>query len=408
MARKKKDGRRATGIQAKKGMLYIVISKNVIRSGKKVNEKKWISTGLTDTPENVLRASDERNRICLSGKKSFIDRDILIPDLVDLYLDQKKRTVADTTYSGYLYRGKKIKNFFSQIKVRDLKQNDVEQFLDLQFRELHSQYRTVKDIKVFFGSMIEFAIKEGLLYTNPVKEATINKKLSSACAAAKHTDDDFFSYDEAQRFLKIAEDHPLYELFFTTLFFGLRREEVLGIRWQSINFKNKTLTINHTVTKGTEINRLNATKTESSTRTYPLTDAQIQLFLHLKEEEKKNRTLFGQQYQNNDYVFKHPDGSLYYPDYPTKAFGKIIKAHPDELPQNVTFHKLRSSCVSLLIHEGFDVKRVQKWVGHADVETTLKIYAKVKDKESKQEILSSMNDMIRPKKYNTVNNSIDT
>ncbi len=55
---------------------------------------------------------------------------------------------------------------------------------------------------------------------------------------------------------------------------------------------------------------------------------------------------------------------------------------------------LISSHVSILIHEEFDVKRIQKWVGHADIETTLKIYAKVKDKEAKQEILNGMHGII--------------
>ena len=233
---------------------------------------------------------------------------------------------------------------------------------------------------------------------NPVKEATVNKVLANQFAKPKDETDDFFSYQAATAFLSLAEDHPLYELFFMTLFFGMRREEVLGLRWSCIDFSEKQFSINHTVTKGTTINRLNATKTASSARTYPLNDAQIGMLQHLKDKEKKNRRLFGNAYQESDYIFKHEDGTLYYPDYPTKAFAKLIKAHP-ELPQGVTFHGLRSSCVSILIHEGFDVKRIQKWVGHTDIETTLKIYAKVKDKEAKQEILNGMDGIIKPKKY---------
>ncbi len=74
----------------------------------------------------------------------------------------------------------------------------------------------------------------------------------------------------------------------------------------------------------------------------------------------------------NDYVFKHADGSLYYPDYPTKAFRKIIKKI-QELPQRITFHGLRSSCVSILVRQNMDVKSIQKWVGHTDIDTTQNI-----------------------------------
>lgn len=98
------------------------------------------------------------------------------------------------------------------------------------------------------------------------------------------------------------------------------------------------------------------------------------------------------------YIIKHADGSLFYPDYPSKTFTKLIKKHP-ELPQNITFHGLRSSCVSILVHRGMDVKSIQKWVGHADIDTTLRIYAKVKDKESKKEISETMTGIISLKDY---------
>ncbi len=160
--------------------------------------------------------------------------------------------------------------------------------------------------------------------------------------------------------------------------------------------------INHTVTKGTAINRTNTTKTKSSTRDYPLTDEQVDMFKKLKERENVNRTMFGNGYFDSDYIFKHADGSLFYPDYLTKGFSKIIKENPD-LPQYITLHGLRISCISILVHAGFDIKSIQKWVGHKDLNTTLKIYAKVKDKESKQEILEGMNALIHSKQYDLTN-----
>lgn len=135
-----------------------------------------------------------------------------------------------------------------------------------------------------------------------------------------------------------------------------------------------------------------------SDREYPLTDEQIEMFQQIKKKENKYRDLFGKEYIENDYMFKHQNGSLYYPDYPTKAFRKLINKMP-ELPQNITFHGLRSSCVSILVHEGMDVKSIQKWVGHADIDTTLRIYAKVKDKEAKREISNTMTNILSLKNY---------
>ena len=398
MARPKKNGKRATGIQGKKGFLYIVTSQVVIKDGIKKSEKKWIATGLADTPENVKKASEARAKLLNNTTTTTIDHNVSLTDYVDHILEKKKREVSDTTYSAYFYRGRRIKDFFGKSKLRDIKEKMIERFLDALFLTHNAQPRTVKDTKVLFGTIMEQAVKDGIITYNPVKEVVINKDLAIKYAKDKTVGDDFFSYDEAQLFLDQTKNHELYELFYLTVFFGLRREEILGLRWSAIDFKNKTMRICHTVTKGTTITRANSTKTSSSDREYPLTDEQIEMFQQIKEQENKYRDLFGKEYIENDYIFKHQDGSLYYPDYPTKAFRKLIKKMP-ELPQNITFHGLRSSCVSILVHEGMDVKSIQKWVGHADIDTTLRIYAKVKDKEAKREISNTMTNILSLKDY---------
>ncbi len=398
MARPKKDGKRATGIQGKSGRLYIVIAQSTVKDGIKKPEKKWIATGLTDTPENVKKASEIRKKLLGNKGALTVDRNISVSDYTDLFLNRKKREISDTTYSSYYYKSKRIKEYFGAVKVRDVNEVNVETFLDSLFEKHNVQPRTVKDLKVLLSSIMERAVKEGILVYNPVKEVVINKNLAAQYSKEKNVDEEFFSYEEAQFFLSKIKEHALYELFYLTLFFGLRREEILGLRWSAINFKDMTMVINHTVTRGTTINRLNTTKTVSSTRQYPLSDEQMDMFYQLKKKEDANRKLFGNGYQDNDYIFKHPDGSLYYPDYPSKVFNKLIKKMP-ELPQDITFHGLRTSCVSILVHQGMDVKSIQKWVGHADIDTTLRIYAKVKDKESKREISETMKEIIQLKDY---------
>lgn len=398
MARHKKDGKRALGIQSKKGFLYIVTSNKVKKDGAYVIEKRWISTGLPDTPDNIKKASEIRSIHLNNRAESVIDRNITLGDYTDIILNRKKREIHDTTYATYSYAANKIKTYFGDTKLKNLNEVLVADFLDDLFISDHLQPRTVKDIKMFFNIVLSKALKEGILTYHPGKDVKINKNLASEYSKEKSVDDRFFSYDEAQTFLNKAESHELYELFYVTLFFGLRREEVLGLRWSCIDFNNRTLTINHTVTKGTTINRLNSTKTIASARIYPLNDEQVNMFKYMREREKANRELCGNGYFDSDYVFKHIDGTLYYPDYPSKAFRKLIKSVP-ELPQEVKFHGLRYSCVSILVHEGNDIKSIQKWVGHEDIDTTLRIYAKVKEKEAKKEISSVMNNLIQPKKY---------
>ena len=73
MARPKKDGRRATGIQGKKGYLYIVFSEPVIKNGVRKIEKRWIATGLADTPDNVKKASATRTKMLSKDPDTVFD-----------------------------------------------------------------------------------------------------------------------------------------------------------------------------------------------------------------------------------------------------------------------------------------------------------------------------------------------
>ena len=260
MARPKKNGKRATGVQGKDGKLYIILSRTIIKDGAKETERKWISTGLDDTPENVKKASAQRTKLLNHTSDVVHDRNESLADFTDYVLAKKKRKVSDTTYSGYFYRAKRIKEYFGDIKVRELNEKMVEAFLDSLFEKNHVQPRTVKDIKVFLGNVMDLAVREGLISYNPVKEVVINKTLAAKYAKDKNTDEEFFSYEEAQLFLNKVRDHELYELFYLTLFFGLRREEVLGLRWSAIDFKAHMMHINHTVTKGITITRANTTK----------------------------------------------------------------------------------------------------------------------------------------------------
>ena len=71
------------------------------------------------------------------------------------------------------------------------------------------------------------------------------------------------------------------------------------------------------------------------------------------------------------------------PFYLTHAFKKIVRRNP-LLDDSLTLHSLRASCVSILIHSGVDIKDVQEWVGHRDIQTTMNIYARTNEKQKEK------------------------
>lgn len=398
MSRPRKGSRRDKGIHAKSGYLYIVKSETTIIDGCPMTKKKWISTGLKDTRENVKLAADYRNK--LARRRIILeDPNITLSEYIDKVLVRMKRELADTTFATYSYRGKRIKRFFNGRLVKDLQKKEVESFLDYLFQTCHLQPGSVKDTKRFLCTILDCAIDDGLITENVARDTKISKPLSAMYTKSKNPDDFFFSYDEATLFLSYVEDEILYTLFFFTLFFGLRKEEALGLQWSSIILDGEEpyFFINHTVTIGTKVNRLNTTKTDDSKRSYPLMPDQVQLLKHIKEQERLNRIELGDCYSNNDYVFKHKDGTPFSPWYPTKIFKKILRKHP-ELPQQISFRNLRTSCVSMLVHENKDVKSIQKWVGHKNYDTTMRYYAIAKDKEAKKDISENMANLLPVRK----------
>jgi len=392
-------------ITQKKGFYYTVVYITEIKNGKKVRIPKWKNTGLKEAVRNRKKAEMLLEERIFQYRNGYtqVDTNILMVDYVNRFLEKNKRDWADTTYSGYLNRGKYITFYFSNVRVKDISIKDINDFLDYLLKDgciktyktkkkQGLSHRTVKDIKAFLNMVLEDAQQEGIIPKNPTEQATLSKKRIRADEYKKE-EDLFFSYEECMQFLEVSKGHELYELFYFTMCLGLRRSEVVGLKWDNINLEKKQLSIASTVTKGTQINRENSAKSKSSNRTYPLSERQCEVLKGIKQKQIDNKKLFGDEYKDSDYVFTHIDGSLYHPDYPTKAFKKIIEKNTT-LPQDIHFHGLRASCVSLLVEQGLGIKQIQEWVGHSDIATTQKYYLKIKSAESKRDISSKMDNLI--------------
>lgn len=208
------------------------------------------------------------------------------------------------------------------------------------------------------------AVKGGLISTNPCQFVELPH--------AERFEASFYTAAQLKELFAALEGDVLQPLVQIAALYGLRRSEVLGLKWDSIDFDNGILFIKHTVSVVVKAVEKDKTKSQSSRRSFPLTDEARSIFLAAKAEENENRCLFGKGYQNNDYVFKWPDGHPFTPDYVTKHFAKMLKCH--NLP-HIRFHDLRHSCASLLLNNDFTLKDVQEWMGHADIRMTANIYS---------------------------------
>ena len=242
--------------------------------------------------------------------------------------------------------------------------------------------KSIRELKNILNQTLNEAVREELLHANPCTLLRLPPKEPS-CAK-------FYTLDQLNALLNAIREEPLYPVIRTAVVYGLRRSELLGLKWDSIDFENEMLTIRHTVVKVYTTVAKDKTKTKSSYRSFPLLPEMRDLFLTLRDEQERNRRLLGRGYVKTDYVFCWPDGRPFTSDYVSHRFGKLLKKYG--LPP-IRLHDLRHSCASFLINRGFDLKAVQEWMGHADIGTTANIYGHL-EIQRKQAMAAKMSDCI--------------
>ena len=187
-----------------------------------------------------------------------------------------------------------------------------------------------------------------------------------------------------------------------TAYYGLRRSEVLVLRWSAIDMEHKTISIRHKVIEaevdGKFVPRCeDVLKTKSSFRTLPLNPAVGIILLEEKEKQEMYRRLFKKSYCRDylDYICVDQCGKLLRPNYVTEHFPWLIEKYG---LRKVRFHDLRHTCASLLLSNGISMKQIQIWLGHSTFSTTADIYAHL-DYSAQEASANAMNGMFnRPEK----------
>ena len=230
---------------------------------------------------------------------------------------------------------------------------------------------TVIHYHAVIHSALKYAVKTDMLIQNVADKVDRPRKNSFQPV--------FLSADEMQKMFEALRGTKLELPVLVAAFYGFRRGEVLGLKWDAIDFERGTISVIRTVTtitvdgKQTEIEQQSA-KTKSSLRTLPLIGSFREYFLQVKEAQELNKQVCGNCYNHeyDGFVFVDELGERMRANYLTSAFPKFLESHG---LRRMRFHDLRHSCASLLLANGVPLKHIQEWLGHSDFSTTANIYA---------------------------------
>ncbi|MBP3330851.1 MAG: site-specific integrase, partial [Clostridia bacterium] len=160
------------------------------------------------------------------------------------------------------------------------------------------------------------------------------------------------------------------------LYTGMRSGECLALRWQDIDFENRTIHIENTLTDVGGKHWLQPPKTKTSNRYIALSDILAKIFLEQKQYNGEKIAKLGKDYKYPEMVFTTDSGNYVDRSGLNTQFRRFVK---DTEFDFITLHSLRHCNATLLINSGIDLKIVSELLGHSDVSTTANVYADVLD-----------------------------
>lgn len=234
------------------------------------------------------------------------------------------------------------------------------------------------------STVLEQAVKEGLVPFNVAARATLPK--------AEHKDVNYFQPEQVAAIREALEQEPMKwkTLVHLLLITGARRGEVLGLKWDKVDFEGNRIFICNNILYRADVGIYESSpKTERSRRYVALPTETMQLLRRYRAWQAEERLRLGEYYQNQGFVFAQDNGNPMHPDSVTNWLKKFSRRH--DLP-HINPHAFRHTMASMLYFNGVDSVSISKRLGHAQVSTTANIYAHVLEGADQRnaDILSEM------------------
>ena len=313
--------------------------------------------------EDVIAFAEDRERHRLAES--------LVEDYLLEWIESHSTKVSASTAHHYRrYLETRIIPFFQElhVKMKEVTGDEINAFYQMLAAD-GLKGTTQQRYHGVLHKAFKDAMKRRIIPNNPVEQADRTRSVPFIS--------EYYTATEIKKLLDVARNEDIYLVIALTAHYGLRRSEVLGLKWSAIDFDGNMIRVRHKVLSGPNGPMgEDVMKTASSHRALGLSPAIKAMLLAEREKQQERRKKLGRAYhlEYEDYVCVNALGELFTPDYVSNRFATILRQNG---LKHIRFHDLRHSCASLLVAQGVQMKLIQQWLGHSNISTTANIYSHV-------------------------------
>jgi len=321
------------------------------------------------------------------ARRTFLhDKKVLaFADVAKLWLEYKRTNLRETTWEMYDCITKLHFNELDHLKIDRINTGHIEKFITSR-QKAEMNLSTLRKIIVTLNQIMAYAVRHNYISVNPVRDAERPRSKGKISDQGKIN---VLNPEQINAFLSKVTNQKYYVLFLTAIMTGARQGELLGLKWQDVDFQKKQLKIRRTFNHG----RFFEPKTKGSTRNVDLSPvvvkelAQWKLSCGGKEENLIFSSKVGTPIKKENLIRRYYEPTL-------KAA---------ELPI-IRFHDLRHTYASLLIEQGENIKYISNQLGHTNPTTTLNIYAHLIKQDNQEAVCKLENTIFQGTGHNLVTN----
>ncbi len=321
-------------------------------------------------------------------------RNVTINDLFELWC-QLKRGLKDNTFQNYKYMYNQfVRPDFGKTKVTRLKKSDIKSFYNTLADERMLKVATIDNIHTVLHQVLDLAVDDAYLRTNPSDNVLKELKQSHNFDTEKRKSLTVDEQNLFMNFIKRSQQYNhWYPIFAIMLESGMRVGETVGLRWCDVDLEEGMIDINHTLVYYNHAKNgcyfsVNTPKTKAGQRKIPMTELVKEAFKQELQYQKESGIRCEVSIDGyTDFIFVNRFGHAQHQGTLNKALRRIIRDCNDEvlakekspsvLLPRFSCHILRHTFTTRLCEAGINIKVIQDVLGHADVGTTLNVYADV-------------------------------